>query len=133
MDDEQHSFLGAHRDKMWTYLILMGLLVTIVIVLNVVWKDPTRASEGVKTFLGLPGWVLAALVAAVGALVFWLGLKVETDWPEALGAFMIAGAVAAFEFILGWRHFELGLIVVPYLIPMAVFVILLGIGIKKSV
>jgi hypothetical protein len=135
MGDEQpeHEFLGKHKDKMWTYLILMGLLVAIVILINVVWKDPERAENGVKSFFGLPGWALASIAFALGALIFWLGLKVETDWPEALGAFMIAGSIAAFEFIAGWSHFEFGLVVVPYLIPIFVFVLLLMYGMRKSV
>jgi len=135
MGDEQpeHEFLGKHKDKMWTYLILMGLLVVIVILINVVWKDPERAENGVKSFFGLPGWALASVAFALGALIFWLGLKVETDWPEALGAFLIAGSIAAFEFIAGWSHFEFGLVVVPYLIPIFVFVLLLMYGMRKSV
>jgi hypothetical protein len=135
MGDEQpeHAFLGKHKDKMWTYLILMGLLVVIVILINVVWKDPERAENGVKSFFGLPGWALASIAFALGALIFWLGLKVETDWPEALGAFLIAGSIAAFEFIAGWSHFEFGLVVVPYLIPIFVFVLLLMYGMRKSV
>jgi hypothetical protein len=135
MGEEQpeHEFLGKHKDKMWTYLILMGLLVVIVILINVVWKDPDRARHGVESFFGLPSWVLATIAFALGALIFWLGLKVETDWPEALGAFMIAGSIAAFEFIAGWSHFEFGLVVVPYLIPIFVFVLLLMYGMRKSV
>jgi hypothetical protein len=69
----------------------------------------------------------------VGAILFWLGLKVETDWPEALGALLISGSVAWFEFIVGWKHFEFGLVVVPYIIPLVVFVLLLMYGMKKSV
>lgn len=46
---------------------------------------------------------------------------------------MIAAAVAAAEFIIGWSRFELGLVVIPYLIPLATFAILLMYGIKKSV
>ena len=93
-------------------------------------------------YIGLPRH-LAEWIATLGlgkfelivalTIIFWLGLKVETDWPEALGAFMIAGSVAAFEFIAGWSKFELGLIVVPYLIPIAVFVLLLMYGMRKSV
>ncbi len=124
--------MGSNKSKMWTYLILMVLLVTIVVIINVVWKNPTRASEGMKTFVGLPSWALATVTFIVGALIFWFGLKVETDWPEALGAFLIAGSVAAFELIAGWSRFELGLVVVPYLIPIAVFALLLMYGMKRS-
>jgi hypothetical protein len=65
--------------------------------------------------------------------VFWLGLKVETDWPEAFGALLVAGAVAMGEFLLGWKRFELGgLFVVPYVIPLAIFLALLGYSMMKS-
>ncbi len=135
MGDEivEREFMGKGRSKVWTYLILMMLLVGLVIVVNVVWKNPTAASEGFKSFFGLPAWALATVMFAVGGIVFWAGLKIETDWPEAIGAFLMAGAVAWFELIVGWNKFELGLIVVPYLIPLAVFGVLLMYGMKKSV
>ncbi len=135
MSEEQaeHSFLGKHKDKMWTYLILMFVLIAIVVVINVVWKNPTRAEAGFKHFVGLPSGVLAGIAMLVGTIVFWLGLKVEADWPEALGAFLISGSVAWFELIVGWKHFELGIVVLPYIIPLAVFVLLLMYGMKKSV
>jgi hypothetical protein len=125
--------MGKGRSRVWTYLILMVLLVVIAVLINVVWNDPTRASEGVKTLFGLPSWALATLTFVIGAVVFWLGLKMETDWPEAMGAFLIAASIAWFEVIVGWSHFELGLVVVPYLIPIAAFSLLLMYGMKKSV
>lgn len=125
--------MGKSRSRVWTYLILMMLLVVVVVVVNVVWKNPTAASEGMKSFFGLPSWALATVVFLVGAVVFWAGLKIETDWPEAIGAFLIAAAIAWFQLIIGWNKFELGLVVVPYLIPMAVFSVLLMYGMKKSV
>lgn len=129
----EREFMGKGRSKVWTYLILMVLLVTIAVVVNVVWINPGAASDGVKTFLGLPSWALATVTFLVGAILFWLGLKMETDWPEAIGAFLIAAAVAWFEIIVGWSRFELGLIVIPYLIPIATFALLLMYGMKKSV
>jgi len=125
--------MGGQKSKMWTYLILMAVLITIVLVINLVWKDPTAASSAAKSFFGLPGWALATVTFLVGAIVFWVGLKIETDWPEAFGAFLIAGSVAWFEYVAGWSKFEIGLVVVPYLIPLVVFVLLLMYGIKKSV
>ena len=125
--------MGGQKSKMWTYLILMVVLITIVIVINVVWKNPEAAREGFKSFFGLPSWALATVTFLVGAIVFWLGLKIETDWPEAFGAFLIAASVAWFELIAGWSKFELGLVVVPYVIPLAVFALLLMYGMKKSV
>ena len=129
----EKEFMGKGRGRVWTYLILMILLVTIVVVINLVWNDPTGASNGVKSFFGLPSWALATILFAVGAIIFWLGLKIETDWPEAIGAFLIAGSVAWAEIIIGWDKFELGLVVVPYILPVAVFAILLMYGMKKSV
>jgi hypothetical protein len=131
--EPERQYMGGQKSRMWTYLILMVVLIAIVIVVNLVWKDPTLAREGFKSFLGLPAWALATVAFLVGAIVFWLGLKIETDWPEAVGAFLIAGSVAAFELIVGWSKFELGLVVVPYLIPLVVFVLLLMYGMKKSV
>jgi hypothetical protein len=132
-DEPERQFMGGQKSKMWTYLILMAVLITIVIVINVVWKNPSAAKNGVHTFVGLPSWALATVTFLAGAVVFWIGLKIETDWPEAIGAFLIAASVAAFEMIAGWSKFELGLVVVPYLIPLFVFVLLLMYGMKKSV
>jgi hypothetical protein len=133
VEDPEHDFLGKHRDKMWTYFILMGVLIGIVVVINVVWQNPTRAAEGMKHFIGLPAWALATVMFLVGALIFWLGLKVEPDWPEAMGAFLIAASVTWFELIVGWKHFDIaGLVVIPYLIPLAVFLLLLVYGMRNS-
>jgi hypothetical protein len=131
--EPEREFLGSPKGKMWTYLILMVVLIAVVIVINLVWKNPTAAKEGFKSFLGLPSWALATVTFVAGALIFWVGLKIETDWPEAIGAFLIAASVAAFEFIAGWSRFELGLVVVPYVIPLAVFALLLMYGMRKSV
>ncbi len=125
--------MGGQRSRIWTYLILMVVLIAIVLVINLVWKNPNAASETARSFFGLPGWALATVLFLLGALVFWVGLKIETDWPEAIGAFLVAASVAWFEYIAGWSKFELGLVVVPYLIPLVVFVLLLMYGMKKSV
>ena len=128
------EFMGGKKSKMWTYLILMLLLVVAAIIFNVTFNNPTMMKNGVKTFFGLPGWALAAVTFVAGALIFWLGLKVETDWPEAIGAFLIAASVAAFEVIIGWKRFDIGgLFILPYILPIGVFVILLMVGMKKSV
>ncbi len=129
----EKQFMGSGRSKIWTYLILMVLLVAVVIVINLVIKNPAAMQSGFKSFFGLPSWALALVTFLVGAIVFWLGLKMETDWPEAMGAFLIAGSVAWGELIIGWNKFALGLVVIPYLIPIAVFAILLMYGMKKSV
>jgi cytochrome bd-type quinol oxidase subunit 2 len=115
-----------HKDKMWTYLIAIAVLVAVVVVVNLVWKHPEGARDRMHEFLGLPSYVLASVLFVVGVLIFWAGLKIEPDWPEAIGGFMIAGAVAWFERIAGWERFDFGgLIVVPYLIPVVVFLLLL--------
>jgi hypothetical protein len=133
-ETQEREFMGGGRSKMWTYLILMVLLVVIALVVNLVWKNPDAARNGVKTFLGLPAWALATVAFVVGALIFWVGLKIETDWPEAIGAFLISGSVAAFEIIVGWDKFALGgIVVIPYLLPLVVFVLLLMYGLRKSV
>ncbi|HEU0036305.1 MAG TPA: hypothetical protein VFQ53_37085 [Kofleriaceae bacterium] len=136
MGDEivEREFMGKGRSKIWTYLILMILLVAIVVVINLVWNNPSAAREGVKTFFGLPSYTLALVLFLAGAIIFWLGLKMETDWPEAFGAFLIAAAVTWGEFIIGWNRFAPGgLVVLPYVIPVGVFAILLIYGMKKSV
>jgi hypothetical protein len=131
--DAERAYMGRSRAKIWTYLILAVVLVIGAMIANAAFSNPEMAKHGVKSFLGLPGWALALVTFVVGAAFYWMGLKVETDWPEFLGAFLIAGSVAALEFIVGWSHFELGLVVLPYLLPIAVFVILLMVGIKRSV
>lgn len=132
-DPPERAFMGGQKSRVWTYLILMFVLIAIAVVINVVWKNPEAARAGVKHFFGLPSWALATVTFLIGAIVFWGGLKIETDWPEAIGAFLMAASVAAFEFIVGWSKFELGLVVVPYLIPLVVFVLLLMYGMRKSV
>lgn len=129
----EKAYMGKSRARVWTYTILAIVVLGGAIIANAAFSNPETAKHGVESFLGLPGWVLAAVTFVVGALIFWLGLKVETDWPEFLGAFLIAASIAALEFIVGWTQFELGLVVLPYIIPLAVFVVLLMIGMKKSV
>jgi hypothetical protein len=133
-DIVEREYMGKSKSKVWTYLILMFALVGIALALNLVWNDPHRASEGIKSFFGLPGWALATVMFIVGALVFVMGLKIETDWPEAFGAFLISGSIVWMEVIVGWNRFAPGhLVVLPYIIPIAVFVLLLMYGMKKSV
>jgi hypothetical protein len=133
MSADEKEFLGVKRAKIWTYFILMVVLLGLVIVANFAWVNPDVARRGVHAFLGMPAWSFPLITAAVGALIFWLGLKVETDWPEALGAMLISGSVATGELMIGWQRFAIGgLRVLPYVIPFVVFVVLLGVGIAKS-
>lgn len=122
-----------HKDKMWTYLLVLALFIAALLIVNVAWKNPAAVGASVRSFLGLPGWLLAVILAAIGALVFWLGLKMEPDWPEAIGAFLIAAAITWLELIVGWAKFDVGgLAVVPYLIPVVVFVLLLMYAVRNS-
>jgi hypothetical protein len=129
----ENAYMGKGRAKMWTYIIIAVLVLVGAIVANLVMNDPAAAQHGVKSFLGFPTWLLATIALVAGAGIFWIGLKVETDWPEFLGAGLIAGAVTAFEFVVGWKRVAMGLFVLPYVIPIAVFVLLTIIGMKKSV
>ena len=135
MADEivEREFMGRGRSKIWTYLIALLGLVALVVIVNVVWNDPKSAEHGMKSFIGLPSWALATVTFLVGAIIFWAGLKMETDWPEGVGAFLIATSVAWGELIVGWHRFAIGgLFVLPYILPLAVFGILLMYGMKKS-
>lgn len=125
--------MGTGRAKVWTYLIVAVVLVVGVVVANFAMSNPELASKGVDAFMGMPPWGFPAVAASVGMLIYLLGLKLETDWPEALGALLVAGAVAAGEMLLGWNKFELGgLMVVPYLLPVIAFVVLMGYSVVRS-
>jgi hypothetical protein len=128
----EKEFGGKKRASVWTYLILAVLLIAGAVVVNLVVKNPETARETVNRVIGLPHWALATIALVVGAFIYWIGLKVETDWPEYIGAFIIAGAVTAFEFIIGWEKLEFGLVVIPYVIPLLVFVVLIIVAMKKS-
>lgn len=129
----EHETEWEHKDKMWTYLIVLGLFIAALVIINVAWKNPAAVGSSVRSFLGLPGWLLAVILAGFGMLVFWLGLKMEPDWPEAIGAFMLAAAITWLELIVGWSKFDVGgLVVVPYLIPVVVFVLMLMYAVRNS-
>lgn len=129
----EKEFMGGRKSKVWTYLIFLGVLVVGALVANLVFSNPTMAKDGVKGFFGLPSWALALVTFVIGASIFWIGLKLETDWPEAVGAFLVAGSVVAGEMLIGWDTFNVGgLFVVPYLMPIGVFLVLLMYGMKKS-
>jgi hypothetical protein len=132
-DQIEHEFMGKSRSKVWTYLILMVVFVVLVLVINLVLLDPGTAKSGLKHFFGLPSWALATACFLAGAIVFWLGLKMETDWPEFIGSFLIALSVFAFELIIGWSKLSFGVAVLPYLLPLVVFALLMMYGMKKSV
>lgn len=129
----EREFAGKGRARVWTYLIVAGLLLVGAVVANLAFNNPTTAKEGVTSFIGLPAWLLAVIGIAVGSGIYWLGLKIETDWPEFLGAGLIGISLYALEIVIGWSRFELGLVVTPYILPLLVFVILVMVGMKKSV
>jgi hypothetical protein len=127
------EFMGGRKAKLWTYLILGLLLVVGILIFNFAIKNPELAERGVDAFLGLPSWAFPLIGGVLGILVFWLGLKMETDWPEFLGALLIAGSLLAAEILLGWDNFAFGgIAVIPYILPPAVFLVLLVIGMVKS-
>jgi hypothetical protein len=129
----EQEFMGGSKAKVWTYVILAGLLLVGLLVANFAWENPEDARAALDGFLGLPGWAIVAIIALLGVLVFWGGLKIEADWPEALGALLIAGAVLSVEMMVGLDHFRLlDMGFMPYFIPLFVFVILFGVGMVKS-
>jgi hypothetical protein len=129
----EQEFMGGSKARVWTYVILAGLMLVIGVIGNFAWENPEDARAALDGFLGLPGWALVGIAAAVGSLIFWLGLKIEADWPEAVGALMISGAVLSAEMMIGLDKFEIaGVSFMPYFIPLFVFVILFGVGLIKS-
>lgn len=125
--------MGSGRAKMWTYFILAVVLVVGVVVANFAMNNPEMAKNGVDAFMGLPPFAFPAIAVAVGLLIYLLGLKLETDWPEGLGALLVAGGIASGEILLGWEKFELGgLVVLPYVFPIAAFLGLMGYSIARS-
>lgn len=129
----EKEYLGSGRAKMWTYFILAVVLVLGTVVANFAFNSPETARDGVEAFLGLPAYAFPAIAIGAGVLIFFLGLKVETDWPEGVGALLVSGGFAAGEFLIGWQKFELGgLVVVPYVIPVAVFLLMMGYSIARS-
>lgn len=133
MVNVESEYMGGQRAKLWTYLILAFLLVLGVLALNFWLVNPEMANQGVSAIAGLPAWAFPLIALVVGAGVFWFGLKIEADWPEAVGAFLIAGAVAAAELMIGWTTFQFGgVALIPYLIPVVVFIVLMGYSMMTS-
>lgn len=129
----EKEYMGGKKAKVWTYLILAAVLLVGLVIANFAWENPQQATDALDGFIGLPGWAIAGITAVIGAGVFVLGLKIEADWPEALGALMIAGSVMAVEVMVGLDSFSPGgMTVLPYVIPLLVFVVLFGFGMTKS-
>ncbi len=133
MVNVESEYMGGQRAKIWTYLILAFVLVLGVLALNFWLVNPEQAKTGVDAIAGLPAWAFPLIIVAVGVGIYWFGLKIEADWPEALGAFLIAGSVAAAEVMIGWQTFQIGgVFLIPYLIPIVVFIILMGYSMMTS-
>jgi hypothetical protein len=127
------EFAGGRKAKLWTYIIIGMLLIVGILIFNFAIKNPETAEKGFDAFLGLPNWAFVAIAGGLGIIIFYLGLKIETDWPEFIGALLIAGALLAAEIMFGWDNFELGgIAVIPYILPVAVFLVLIVIGMTKS-
>lgn len=125
--------MGTGKAKVWTYLILGVVLVVAIVVANFALANPTLARNGVDAFMGMPPWAFPVIGAVVGLIVFMLGLEIETDWPEAVGATLVGGSIAGGEILLGWENFQVGgLVVVPYLLPIVVFLGMLGYSVVRS-
>lgn len=123
----------AQKGRVWTYCIVGILLVLGAVVANFAMKNRELAEQGIDTIAGLPAWSFAAMAGGVGAILFWVGLKIETDWPEYVGAALICGALLAGEVLLGWQNFEVGgIAAIPYAIPALALIFLLMIANAKS-
>lgn len=122
MADHGHeSSHRAEKGRMWTYLILAVGVVLIAVIANFAISNPEMASKGVDAVMGMPPWAIPAIGAAIGLVLFFVGLKIEADWPERAGAVLVGASIAGGEFLLGWKNFELGgLQVIPYAIPVVV-------------
>ncbi len=129
----EREYMGSGRARVWTYIIFAVVLLVGVLVANFAISNPEMAKNGVDAFMGMPPFGFPAVAGVIGLLIYVLGLKLETDWPEALGALLVAGAIAGAEMLYGWQKFEFGgLVVVPYLIPATVFVLLMGYSVVRS-
>lgn len=122
-----------HKGRVWSYLIFATGLVLVAVVANLVMSNPELATRGVDVIAGLPAWAFPTITGLLGLLIFYIGLKIEADWPERLGAIMVAGSLAGGQFLLGWQNFEFGgLKVVPYAIPVLACLVLMMIANVKS-
>ncbi len=129
----ENEYMGGGKAKLQTYMIIGLLLIGALVVGNLIFNDPDVAKHGFDKLLGLPGWAFPPLLLLLGAIIFWAGLRLETDWPEAIGAFLIAGGAGMAEAKVGWSKFAVGgVFILPYVIPIAVFLILLFYGMMKS-
>ena len=129
----ENEYMGGGKAKLQTYMIIGILLIGALVVGNLAFNNPDAAANGFDKFLGLPGWAFPPLFLVAGLLIFWMGLKLETDWPEAIGAMLCAVGVGFGEAKIGWEKFDVGgIFILPYVIPIAVFIVMLFYGMMKS-
>ena len=123
----------SHKGRVWTYCIVGIVLVIAAVAANFAMKNPELAEKGIETIAGLPSWAFPAAAGGIGMVLFWIGLKIETDWPEYTGAALIAGALLGAEVLLGWQNFELGgIAAIPYAIPALALIFLLMLANAKT-
>lgn len=125
--------LRNYKGRKWTYLIVGTMLVLGAVVLNFAINNPELTEKGIATIAGMPSWSFPAVGASVGLLIFYIGLKLEADWPEYLGSALVAASIVGAEVLLGWKNFEFGgIVVIPYAIPALVLMILLMVSNAKT-
>lgn len=123
----------SHKGRVWTYCIVGIVLVLAAVAANFAMNNPELAEKGIDTIAGLPSWAFPSIAGAVGAILFWIGLKIETDWPEYVGSTLIAGSILAGEVLIGWQKFELGgVVAIPYAIPALALIVLLMVANAKT-
>ncbi len=128
-----HHTHRSHKGRVWTYCIVGIVLVIAAVIANFAMKNPELAEKGIDTIAGLPSWAFPAGAGLLGAILFWIGLKIETDWPEYVGATLITGALLGGEVLLGWQNFEVGgIAAIPYAIPALALIVLLMVGNAKT-
>ncbi len=127
------AYLGKTRAKMWTYLIAGGALLLLILVANFAIVNPDLARDGATTFLSLPAWAFPVIIGVLGLGMYVMGLKIEADWPELAGAVMIGGSVLAGEILLGINNFAIGgIAAIPYILPLVIFLGLMGYSMVKT-
>ena len=132
MAGRESRFMANIRNKLWSILIIGVLLVGAFVLLRYVIMSPDKARAGYSTIAGLPGWATPIIMSLIGAGLFWVGLRIRSDWPELIGSGLIAGAVGVTEMKIGWHKFAIGSSFTPILIPAAVFVVLVIVGQIRS-
>ncbi len=125
MAGRESRLMANLRNKLWSILIVLGTLVLAFVLLRYAVMSPAKAKAGYSTIVGMPSWLAPIVMTLLGAGIFWLGLKVRSDWPEIIGAGLIAGAVGVTEMLIGWQKFAIGSSFTPIIIPAIVFVALI--------